>query len=167
MTDWSTERFAPDARFDAWRGALNDTHLPWAISPTRPQPFAAGLQALDTEMLKIVQCHCDPCTGSRDPRTIRGGDDGVYGVLMVRSGRERVTQGDVAVEMGPGSTLIWDASLPIRFDVLEPLEKCTFFVAKDQLTTLTGQSHLPTGPLDSSRGFAALLHERATGLAAG
>lgn len=97
-------------------------------------------------------------------RDIRSGDDGCFGVLMVRKGRERVEQGGEVAELSAGSTFIWDASRPISFEVIEPLEKCTLLVSRDMLKRETGLWELPVGLLDSSRGFGALLHERASGL---
>lgn len=164
MHHWTTDAFAPDQSFDAWRGALCDTHLPWQLNRPARRPFRAELRAIEAGPLSIVTCRCDPCAGFRDARVMRGGEDDRYGVLIVTSGRERVRQGDTACDLGPGSVLIWDAARPISFEVLEPLEKCTLFLSKDRLHQMTGSSRLPLGPLDSTRGFGALLASRAAAL---
>ncbi|EDQ31436.2 AraC-type DNA-binding domain-containing protein [Hoeflea phototrophica DFL-43] len=162
--EWATAQFQPGDRYEAWRHALNDTHLPWSLGRPKSADFSASLRSLEVAGLSIIDCVCDPCHGSRDMRDIRSGDDGCFGVLMVRKGRERVEQGGEVVELSAGSTFIWDASRPISFEVLEPLEKCTLLVSRDMLKRETGLSELPVGVLDSSRGFGALLHERASGL---
>lgn len=166
MSIWSTEPIAPEHRFEAWNAALSDSHLPWSLSRHTGHSFSARLRVLDTAALKLVTCTCDPCAGLRSPDRIRAGDDGYYGVLMVRSGRERVRQGNIVTEMDAGSTLIWDAGAQIEFEVLSPLEKCTFFVSKDALTRHGSAGGLPVGQLDSRRGFGALLHSRASALEA-
>lgn len=162
--EWATAQIAPVDRFEAWRQALNATHLPWTLGRPPSPRFSASLRTLEAGGLSIVDCICDPCHGYRDRRDIRSGDDGCFGVLMLRKGRERVEQGGTTVELGPGSTLIWDASRPAAFDVLEPLEKCTLMIPREVLRRETGLSELPVGLIDSSRGFGALLHARATGL---
>lgn len=162
--EWATAQLPPGDRYEAWRHALNDTHLPWSLGRPQSKQFSAALRSLEVAGLSIVDCACDPCHGYRDMRDIRSGDDGCFGVLMVRKGRERVEQGGDVVELSAGSTFIWDASRPISFEVLEPLEKCTLLVSRDMLKRETGLSELPVGVLDSSRGFGALLHERASGL---
>ena len=162
--EWTTADLASRDRFDAWRHALDETHLPWSLANAASAQFAASLRMLDIDGMRIVDCVCDPCHGYRDTRDIRRGDDGWFGVLMVRKGRERVRQGDHSVELTPGTALIWDASKPIAFEVLEPLEKCTLLVSRGMLKSETGLSELPLGKLDSSRGFGALLHGRVSGL---
>lgn len=162
--EWTTADLACRDRFDAWRHALDETHLPWTLGPKSSQHFSASLRMLDIDGMRIVDCVCDPCHGHRDVRDIRRGDDGWFGVLMVRKGRERVRQGDHSIELTPGTALIWDASKPIDFDVLEPLEKCTLLVSRGMLKAETGLSGLPLGRLDSSRGFGALLHDRLSGV---
>lgn len=162
--EWTTADLASGDRFDAWRHALDETHLPWTLGSKVSRQFSASLRMLDIDGMRIVDCVCDPCHGHRDVRDIRRGDDGWYGVLMVRKGRERVRQGDLSIELTAGTALIWDASKPIDFDVLEPLEKCTLLISRDMLKSETGLSELPLGRLDSSRGFGALLHGRVSGL---
>ncbi|MDZ7601281.1 MAG: helix-turn-helix domain-containing protein [Hoeflea sp.] len=162
--EWASAALPSRERFEAWRHALDATHLPWTLGRATPDGFSASLRALEMDGMRIVDCVCDPCEGHRDRSDIRRGDDGWYGVLMVRKGRERVEQGDQAFELAAGSTLIWDASRPISFAVLEPLEKCTLLVSRAFLKRETGLPGLPVGLVDSARGFGALLHKRASGL---
>lgn len=166
MLHWTTDRAAPRDRFEAWRGALCDTHLPWQLHRPARGPFRAELRAMEAGALGIVTCRCDPCAGYRDRRTVRGGEDDRYGVLVVTRGRERVRQGEISCELGPGSAMIWDAGQPAEFEVLEPLSKCTLFLSKDRVHAMTGSSRLPLGPLDSARGFGALLAGRVAALEA-
>lgn len=163
MFVWSASSCDHEDRFDAWISTLNATHLPWQMNDGSATFSDAEIKALDTGPVTLVNCRCDPCAGSRDARTIRGGDDGLYGVLAVRNGRERVRQGDAACELGPGDLMIWDAAHPIDFEVLDVLEKSTLFITKDQLVRIAGISNLPVGRLESRRGFGALLFERMRG----
>lgn len=164
MYHWSTAEFDPEHRFDAWRGALNETHLPWEMGKTPSRQFTADLQLLDTGIVTVVNCRCDPCAGFRDADTLRRGDDAFYGLLVLRGGRERVRQGEQACELQAGSAMIWDSSLPIEFEVLEPLDKCTLLISRDTLLRLAGSSSLPIGRLNSRRGFGRLLFERVSAL---
>lgn len=164
MTVWSTDQFSASDRFGAWNEALSTTHLPWALARPRSPRFSAQLHALETKVMTIVQCQCDPCAGFRDRRTIRAGDDGMFGILMVHAGRERVCQDDKTADLRAGSTFIWDASQRVDFDVQTSLDKTTFLVSRDTLSRVSGQSDLPIGVIDSQRGFGALLHERAAAL---
>lgn len=163
MFIWSASGCDRQDRFEAWMSTLNATHLPWQMDGGAATFSDAEIKALDTGPATLVNCRCDPCAGSRDARMIRGGDDGLYGVLAVRKGRERVRQGDVACELGPGDLMIWDAAHPIDFEVLDVLEKSTLFITKDQLHRTAGTSKLPVGRLESRRGFGALLFERMRG----
>jgi AraC-like DNA-binding protein len=163
--DWATAELPVRDQFEAWRHALDDTHLPWSLASSRSKSYAARLRVLEAGGMKVVDCICDPCSGHRDRRDITRGDDAYYGVLMVRKGRERVAQAGRTYELSPGATLIWDASRPISFDVVDPLEKCTLMVSREELRQATGWAALPTGLIDSGQGFGALLHARANALA--
>ncbi|MEM6462299.1 MAG: helix-turn-helix domain-containing protein [Pseudomonadota bacterium] len=160
MFTWSASGCDRRDRFDAWVSTLNATHLPWQMNDGSASFSEAEITSLDTGPATFVNCRCDPCAGSRDAKTIRTSDDGLYGVLAVRKGRERVRQGDVACELRPGDLMIWDAAHPIDFEVIDVLEKSTLFIAKDQLARIAGTSRLPLGRLESGRGFGALLFER-------
>lgn len=160
MFSWSASGHNSNDRYDAWTAALSATHLPWRMDGP-PEAFSeAEVQSLDAGPVTLVNCRCDPCAGVRDARMVRGGNDGLYGVLAVRKGRERVRQGDIACDLQPGELLIWDTARPINFEVLDDLEKCTLFICKDQLTRIAGTSRLPIGRLESGRGFGALLFNR-------
>lgn len=160
MFTWSASSCVREDRFDAWIDTLNATHLPWQMEDGSATFSEAEIKSLDAGPVTLVNCRCDPCGGSRDPRTIRAGDDGLYGVLAVRKGRERVRQGEVTCALGPGDLMIWDAAHPIDFEVIDVLEKCTLFIAKDQLKSIAGTARLPVGRLNSRRGFGALLFDR-------
>lgn len=164
MYNWSASDYDGENRFDAWTSALCATHLPWHLHRKPPQFSRGQIQSLDTGPVTVVNCRCDPCSGYRDAGSVRRGNDGLYGVLTVHKGWERVWQGDIACDLRPGDIMIWDSAQPITFEVLEHLEKSTLFVSKDQLVRISGSSRLPTGRLDSRRGFGALFFDRMRGV---
>ncbi len=160
MFTWSTTEHNFEDRFDAWTGAVSATHLPWRINSTDQVFSRAHIQSVDIGSATIVNCRCDPCAGFRDAKMARSGNDGFYGVLSLRKGRERVRQGGIACDLQPGDIMIWDSAQPIDFEIMEPLEKCTILLSKDQLTSITGASHLPIGCIATERGFGALFFSR-------
>ena len=164
MYHWSTADIDFEHRFDAWRSALNQTHLPWQMAGDPSPHFAADIRSLETGVVTVVNCRCDPCAGFRDREIMKQGDDAFYGVLLLRGGRERVRQGEQAYELQAGSAMIWDSSRPIEFEILEPLDKCTLLISRDSLMRLTGSDSLPVGRLDSRRGFGGLFCERINAL---
>ncbi|WP_121063982.1 helix-turn-helix domain-containing protein [Chachezhania antarctica] len=164
MLDWSTGEVAPRHRFDAWADMLNQSHLPWALARAASPDFDAAISSAQVDGLSIVNCRCDPCAGVRRAPQIASADDGLYGVLVIRRGRERLAQQDIDLEIGPGAAVIWDAAQGCSFEVVEPLDKTTLFFTKDWLHRMTGMPGLPTGLVDTSRGFGALFRSRVMAL---
>ncbi|WP_172720931.1 helix-turn-helix domain-containing protein [Pseudooceanicola lipolyticus] len=164
MLTWSTDRYRTEDRFDVWHDTLNATHLPWRLNKANERFCRAEIQALDTGVTTFVTCRCDPCAGFRDAKMARADSGDFYGILALQKGRERVRQDNWSVEMRPGDVLIWDSARPIRFDVLESIEKATLLVPKHRLAEVAGTPVLPSGRVNTTQGFGALLFDRMRGV---
>ncbi|MEO9781317.1 MAG: helix-turn-helix domain-containing protein [Sedimentitalea sp.] len=160
MLTWSTDQYRSADRFDLRREAVNATHLAWQLDRANEGFRGAEVQSLDSGISTFVNCRCDPCAGYRDARMTKVDGGERYGILALHKGRERVRQDDWSIEMHPGDVLIWDAGRPIEFEVMERIEKSTLLLCKDQLAELSGATTLPTGRLETARGFGALFANR-------
>lgn len=160
MLTWSTDQYRYQDRFDVWHDTLSATHLPWRLEKSYTGFRTATIQSLDSGIATFVNCRCDPCAGFRDAGMVKVDGGEHYGVLALRKGRERVQQDDWSIEMCPGDILIWDAARPIKFEVVEPIEKSTLLLRKDALAEFIDASMLPTGRLETTRGFGTLFAER-------
>ncbi|MGB3698648.1 MAG: helix-turn-helix domain-containing protein [Gordonia sp. (in: high G+C Gram-positive bacteria)] len=119
---------------DRWQEMLSLTHMPWTtrIDPG-PEPFEADIERWRIGDLALVDCDCSPCSGTRQRRQIGATEGEFFVVLMTRSGRESVSQGETAIELGPGDILAWDSDTPARFAVLEQLSKRSLVIPRSAL----------------------------------
>ena len=83
--------------------------------------------------------------------------------LRVVIGQLQLSLADLS-GMRPGDVLIWDSARPIRFDVLESIEKATLLVPKHRLAEVAGTPALPSGRVNTRQGFGALLFDRMRGV---
>jgi len=95
---WTTSSAAgADDRTVQWQEMLSATHLPWSVripSPGRGRPFEAWIRRWWIGDLALVDCECTPCSGTRQRRHLAGTEGEFVIVLMTRTGRETVSQGD-------------------------------------------------------------------------
>ncbi|MEO1190477.1 MAG: helix-turn-helix domain-containing protein [Pseudomonadota bacterium] len=154
---WATQPLDPLARWDGWRTALADTHLPWAIEPRMaPARFQASLQWRPAQDLSLVACHCLPCAGQRSAREIRQSNSAALGLLLVVAGEEAVCQGEVSALLKPGDLFLWDSQRPLRFEVRAPLSKVTLLIGREEAEALLPKARAPLH-LQATRPEAALL----------
>ena len=62
---WTTSAHRAPARFEAWRHALNLSHLEWELEPAPEPTFGARIRQKTLDGVRVVDCHCDPCAGWR------------------------------------------------------------------------------------------------------
>jgi AraC-like DNA-binding protein len=106
----------------------------------------------------IVDCACDPCTGSREAREIAATDGEFVGVLISRGGREIVEQDGRTAVLTTGSLIVWDSARPARFSVDAPLLKRTLFLARSDVARRNPHlAELTAVDLTRHRGVAQLL----------
>lgn len=146
---WTTATHRAAARFEAWRQALNHSHLEWTLAaPTEPT-FHARIRQRELDGVRVVECHCDPCTGWRGPPQIARGDSAYFGILFELGGREVVRQDDREATLAPGDFVLWDSERAMEFRVLAPLHKLTLLVPKPRLQAVLGDAERYAGSVVS------------------
>ncbi|GAA4329852.1 hypothetical protein GCM10023162_35290 [Klenkia terrae] len=138
---------------DAWGRLLSSTHLPWSIAELDADApgFRATVRRRHLADLVLVDCTCDPCSGTRRAHDIAATDGEYLVMLMTLSGREVVGQGGRQAQLRPGSVVVWDSTTPAEFVVQERLVKRSLVVPKAALAEVGSRGLLLTGTvLDSS-----------------
>lgn len=108
--------------------------------------------------LALVDCVCDPCSGTRTRSRIAADAADHVAVLFTREGREMVSQGELQKEMRPGDAIVWDTRDVLRFAVRERLVKRTLVVPRSALAEVGGRAWDVTGtPLDTASPALRLL----------
>ncbi|HEY0948961.1 helix-turn-helix domain-containing protein [Nocardioides sp.] len=127
---WDVARVAPGDRDEAWREIVSDTHLPWTLDRVRDSDVPVEGRILRRRLgdIQLMDTWCGLCGGQRLRSDLRRTDGEYVGVLVVRAGREVLTQDDEQIAVGLGDVVAWHSARPIRFDVLEPLRKQTLLV---------------------------------------
>lgn len=144
---WDIEALPVEDRFDAWREVLAETHVPWDLGTSRAASpgYRAWVKRRRVAGLRLVDCGCDPCAGTRGSREISTTDDEWAVVLFNLRGREIFEQSENCSELGPGASVLWQSTKPARFTVLEPLHKRCLFVPRALLEEFCPNFHRLTG----------------------
>jgi AraC family transcriptional activator of tynA and feaB len=154
---WSTKGFRPRERTDAWQAALNQSHLSWNLSQIPRRGFAADIQVGRLQDLQVARCVCQPCSGFRQSLEIAQSKAAYYGLLLLYDGQEEVEVGSRRALLGPGSSLLWDSTEPIRFKLHSPVCKTTVFVPQKRLQDALPQTRRLVGvAFDWRRGLGAV-----------
>ncbi|RCK48334.1 hypothetical protein TH25_14855 [Thalassospira profundimaris] len=127
---WSTQCHLGPAQFEAWRHALSSTHLDWDLLGSGEDGFHADIRERVLDGIRVVECHCDPCEGSRRKPELRRSDDAYFGVLFELSGHELIRQGDREAHLSAGDFVLWDSEREMDFRVTSPLHKLTLLIPK-------------------------------------
>ena len=156
---WTTSADAPlDERSGEWEQMLSATHLPWTVQvDDLGRGFEAWVRRLWIDDLALVDCECDPCSGTRQRRQLGDTDGEFVVVLMTRAGRETVTQGDAEAELRPGDAVVWDSTKPARFSVWEPLVKRSLVIPRAALEEVNGRAWTPAGVMLDGQSAATRL----------
>jgi AraC family transcriptional activator of tynA and feaB len=144
---WTTSQYRTSDRFDAWRHALNQSHLEWNLDPVPEEPFGARIRQKMLDGLRVVDCYCDPCTGWRRRPQIGRSEEAYFGVLFELRGREVVRQNDHEAVLEAGDFVVWDSEREMEFRVLEPLHKLTLLIPKRRLKMYLSDAERYTGML--------------------
>ncbi|MGY1669410.1 helix-turn-helix domain-containing protein [Geodermatophilus sp. SYSU D00710] len=141
---WTLADLPRGERDDAFRQAVDATHLPWSLRSGPGAPGPVELTRYRVGDLALVDCRCGPCTGSRGRAQLAASDADLVGVLFVREGLEFVEVGGAQVVVRPGSALLWRADQPVRFRVPGRLHKWTLMVPSSRLPAAPGGLLDPT-----------------------
>jgi len=129
--------YPAESHWDAWRTALDETHLPWSADPRCPtDEFDAALAWRQAGEMSVVSCRCAPCAGQRTSAELRRTEADSVVLLLVLEGAEAVRQGEVSARLGAGDLLLWDGARPIAFELLAPLRKVSLVLPKRRLASL-------------------------------
>jgi AraC-like DNA-binding protein len=124
---------------------VSATHVDMAVrlGPGWPaSSFRAQVRRRRIEDLVLVDVRCDPCSGMRGQRRAAHTESLYLGVTVVRQGRETVEAGDAAVDLRPGSAVVWRSDQPARFWVHEPQVKQTLIIPMAALSEVNGGTEL-------------------------
>jgi AraC-like DNA-binding protein len=141
----ATEHFSLDGvpgadRPERWAELLSATHVEMAVRvPEHATRYRAEVRRQWIDDLALVDCECDPCSGTRGRSRIAVSQRDYIAVLVTRRGRETVAQGELQCEMGPGDAIVWDSARPVRFAVWEPLTKRTLLIPRTALDEVNGR----------------------------
>lgn len=127
---------------------MSATHVEMSVrlAEDRPsRPFRARVRRQWIDDLALVDAECDPCSGSRGRARIAATDGDYVAILMTRSGRETVMQGDARLEMRSGDAVVWESRQPARFVVQEPLSKRTLLIPRSALDEVSGRRWAASG----------------------
>jgi AraC-like DNA-binding protein len=136
------------AREEQWDHLVSLTHAEMSVRVTPPptqRAFDGIIQRQWIDDLALVDCVCDPCSGSRSRSRVAAGEADHVGVLFNLGGREFVSQGDLNVEMTAGDAIVWDTRSPLRWEARERLTKRTLVMPRTALSEVGGRSFNPTG----------------------
>ena len=157
LESWSTLDLRPAERYASWHEALDASHNAWNLSDHTPSDFRAAFESTAVDDLKIVQCACDPCSGSRSGYEIGKDRDAFFGLLLIQRGCEEVTIGSNTFLVEAGMGLLWDSTEPIRFRLASPIRKLTVFLRQSRLLAAAPNALERLGqPLDWRHGVGAL-----------
>lgn len=131
---WTAASIRPGQRYDAWRAALNASHLEWTLERSDDRPFRAAVTRRRFGAVDVVECACDPCTGRRNRPEIARTEGAYFGVLFELGGREVIRQDGREAVLEPGDFVMWDSEREMEFRVLSPLRKLTLLIPKPQLS---------------------------------
>lgn len=148
---WTTSRPADaDDPVGEWQEMLSATHLPWTVQIAPPEddrPFEAWVRRWWIDDLALVDCECSPCSGTRQRRQLADTDGEFVVVLIIRSGRETVSQDGAEAALRSGDAVVWDSTRPARFGVWEPLSKRSLLIPRAALDEVNGRAWTSTGVL--------------------
>lgn len=143
---WTTGAYRAPARFEAWRHALNESHLEWELEPVPlDTAYRARVRQRTLDGIGIVECRCDPCAGHRRRQQLTRDGGAHFGILFELRGREMIRQGDAEALLAPGDFVMWDSEREMDFRVLNPLHKLTLLIPKPRMRALLGDAERYAG----------------------
>ena len=131
-TQWSTLNHAGTERYEAWEHQLNTVYCDWNMKRPLAPDFFARIRYRSHDTLKIIDCVCDPCGASRQPKIMGRDPREIIGLQLVLDGRETIKFGDDDIELSKGDILLWDNTRPMTFAVRERLHKLSFIMPLSQ-----------------------------------
>jgi len=155
--EWNSREFMQKEQYEAWRTALNDSHLSWSLGNMALSHFYGNIKMRHLGGIRLLYCDCEPCAGKRTVKEIRQSDGEYYGLLYIYDGSEIVYHEGQSVELSKNSFMIWDSTKPIEFKLFSDTKKITMLVPQDRMRAQLPQVDSYLGKhIDFSRGLNAV-----------
>jgi AraC family transcriptional regulator, positive regulator of tynA and feaB len=125
----------PGARtFDQWTDILAQTHLRFDVRSTQrtPATFYGAITRWRFGDLSLVDLAASPFFG-RSAGSGEAAAAGVFGLMFVRRGVERVRERTRELSLRAGAVALWDGERPVEIEVLEPLLKRTVIFPRERV----------------------------------
>ncbi|HEY0940324.1 MAG TPA: helix-turn-helix domain-containing protein [Steroidobacter sp.] len=137
---------------------LAESHIPWAIYPEQDNDLHFEMERSHFLDLDLLRVRCGALRGFRAEQQLAATSDAYVGVLLVDAGLEKFDLDGSEVWMEPGKLVMWDSSMPMRFEVPPGrMNKLTLFVRHQTLSSYFPQFMKFIGkPLDATRGSGAI-----------
>lgn len=120
-----------------WEDILAATHVPFDVRFTHRTPggFSGTVLRRRLGELTLVDCACLPFSGHHIGEAA-GPTGAAIGFQMVRKGAERVRFGSAERVVLHGEAALWDGSLPVDIEVVEPFVKRTLIFPRDRVLSV-------------------------------
>lgn len=168
---WSAHGKDVAGQLESWAEIMARTHLAFSVSATHRTParFVGAVVRRQIGDLTLLDCAAAPFRGHRDQDVIaaHASDEDRLGFQFVHKGLEIVHDSGRAINLAPGSVVMWDGLQPTEIEVVQPFYKRTLLFPRSRVLAvcprLADLDGLP--PLESS-GAARLLVRYMNALAA-
>jgi len=156
--EWRTSDVLQRGQFEAWRAALSDSYLNWALGAPESSAFFGEIQMREFGGIRLLHCRCDPCHGWRGQEEISRSSKAYFGLLLVYDGGEFVRCGEKDQYLDKRGFLLWDSQRPVEFKSYSGLKKITLLVPQELLRErIRGVDDLTGETMDIDRGIGAVM----------
>lgn len=166
VQQWSMADIRRSDATDAWQAALTRNYGHWQVAESVADGFSASIRNRDFSGVRVVECVCDPCAGSRLPQFINREPEPYIGVQITKAGRERFHFSGEDISLGAGDLVIWASNEPAEFTVMERLHKVSLVLPWAEVKERLPRGTRFTGTVVDSRvGIGAVLYSHVDSLA--
>lgn len=123
ITNWDSSQIEQSDRYDAWNVMLNKAYGQWHPHKTNNNDFFGRVTLYDDDVLRIIECICDPCGATRTLSNIRSDGLETITIQYVIDGCESININDKKILLNRSDILVWDSTQPMSFEVHERLHK--------------------------------------------
>ena len=134
---WGVDAPPPRA-LDEWADVLAATHLAFDVraTPRTPDRFDGAVTRRRFGGLTLVDCQSAPWLGHRARDLMGPESEAVIGFQTMRRGVERVREAKRSVDLTAGDVVLWDGTVPVDVEVVEPFFKRTLIFPRDRVLSV-------------------------------
>ena len=125
---WQTEAYEYHDQYAAWCSALNEYFGFWVPDNIGTKQFFANASVNQIGNAQFVECFCDPCSATRALPYKAQHKRQTVTFQLIESGQELFEINGDRFHLSKGDILIWNDTLPMRFEVLSRLHKISVTV---------------------------------------